>query len=75
MEAFDKDREEVNQVSVGPRLAMRTMKETLVDRETTKIWKEKARAQAILGSCSRSIESVKSGARCYMAFVGEHDIS
>jgi len=34
------------------------------------LWMEEARIDAILGSCSRSLPCVRSGARCFMAFVG-----
>ena len=34
------------------------------------VWMEEARIDAIIGSCALSLKSVKSGTRCYMAFVG-----
>ena len=34
------------------------------------VWVEEARIDAIIGSCALSLKSVKSGTRCYMAFVG-----
>jgi len=44
----------------------------LRDRTQTEIdvWMEEARVDAIIGSCALSLPSVKSGTRCYMAFVG-----
>ena len=34
------------------------------------VWAEEARLQAILGGCKRSLASVRSGIRCYIAFIG-----
>jgi len=35
-----------------------------------KAWLAESRTDAILGACSRSHKSVRSGVRCWMAFVG-----
>lgn len=35
------------------------------------LWLEKARLDAVLGSCPGSLESMKSGLRCYLAFVAQ----
>ena len=55
----------------GPRKAVRALQIHFdstagIDRAA---WLEDARVEAIVGSCRKSIESVKSGLRCYLAFV------
>ena len=55
---------------VGPREALQRM--GLQDQSdiAKQVWLEEARLEAILGSCKLSMPSVRSGIRCYIAFVG-----
>lgn len=54
---------------IGPLAAVKQLR--LQDRtaEERQAWVESARLDAILGVCSRTIPSLKSGIRCYIAFV------
>ena len=54
-------------VGCGPRGALRTLED---DGQSMSEWMQEARLNAIFGSCQLSIKSVKSGIRCYIAFVG-----
>ncbi len=56
---------------LGPRSALRKFELGQLSLDDRLAWVEKARLQAILGSCRLSIESLKSGVRCYVGFVGE----
>ena len=53
----------------GPRKAMKTMQLDRMSVAENKVWLESARLEAVLGSCRRSLPSVRSGLRCYVAFV------
>ena len=55
---------------VGPQSALKRLKSSvdLATPEKRSNWVEQARVSALLGSCPRSIASVKSGLRCYMNF-------
>ena len=55
----------------GPRAALKKLDLASKPPEEVGGWMERARMNAILGSCPGSIESVKSGIRCYLAFVSE----
>ena len=57
---------------LGPRAALRKLGQQNLSRDEKEAWIEGARIDAILGNCSRSLASVKSGFRCYTAFAGEH---
>ena len=54
---------------LGPRGALQKLVGQTSAQKAT--WLEEARIAAILGSCLLSMKSVKSGIRCYIAFVGE----
>ena len=53
----------------GPRKAMKTMQLDRMSVAKNKVWLESARLEAVLGSCRRSLPSVRSGLQCYVAFV------
>ena len=54
----------------GPRAALSRMHlDIRSDAEVAK-WAEEASIDAILGSCARSLPSLRSGVRCYIAFAG-----
>ena len=53
----------------GPRRALARLKRT-EDFTNCNRWKEEARVSAIMGSCICSLPSVRSGVRCYIAFIG-----
>ena len=53
---------------VGPRGAVKRLRAT-VNNEDMSSWCERARVDALLGSCPKSIESVKSGIRAWLEFV------
>jgi len=55
----------------GPRAALRELQLSSRSAVERRIWVEEARFDAILGSCPRSLTSVKSGLNAYIAFVGE----
>ena len=52
----------------GPRNSVNALCLTLHSQVAKDKWCAKARIDAIIGSCSRSLPSVKSGCRCYFAF-------
>lgn len=54
---------------VGPRAAVSKLSSHLANTQTS-VWMESARLQAILGSCARSLPSLRSGISCYIAFAG-----
>ena len=55
----------------GPRLALKSV--GLRDRSAAekKSWVAEARLDAILGSCKKTLPSVRCGIRCFMSFVDE----
>jgi hypothetical protein len=55
---------------VGPREAIKRAKFTVMNHAERLEWVEQARLDAILGCCSLSMKSWKSGARSYYAFCG-----
>ena len=55
---------------VGPIAALRRARLQDMSRANREDWLEGARLDAILGGCRRSLPSVRSGLRCYIAFVG-----
>ena len=56
---------------VGPRKALQKLHNADLNAEQKSKWMETARLDAILGSCCRSMPSVKSGIRMYLAFIDE----
>jgi hypothetical protein len=54
----------------GPRAALRKTLLSNCSQEERAAWVEKARLDALLGGMSRSMTSLRSGLRCYIAFVG-----
>ena len=54
----------------GPRAAVDTLSRINDTPREWGIWLEEARLHAILGACRGSIASVKSGIRCFVAFIG-----
>lgn len=54
--------------AAGPRKNVDALCSALHTQKERNKWCEQARAAAILGSCSRSLPSMKSGCRCYFAF-------
>ena len=63
---------EVNVVSKGrgPRAALTHANLAARTGPEKVTWLEESRIDAIIGSCSLSLKSVRSGVRCYMAFAG-----
>jgi len=57
-------------VGRGPRAALRNalLSEMCLDAKLD--WVEQARLDAILGACRLSMESWRSGVRCYVAYIG-----
>ena len=53
--------------AAGPRAELKKLSKLNVSQ--TKDWMEAARLEAVLGSCRRSLPSVRSGLRLYIAFV------
>ena len=53
----------------GPRRALKELAFAQMSAGDRSTWLEQARIDAIVGSCRGSLESVKSGVRCYVAFV------
>ena len=56
---------------VGPRKALQKLQKCELNTSQKAVWMETARLDAILGSCCRSLPSVRSGIRMYVAFVEE----
>ena len=54
---------------LGRRGALQALAGQTMQQKT--LWLEEARISAILGSCMLSMKSVRSGVRCYIAFVGK----
>ena len=54
--------------TVGPMKSIKRLQLEMVSDVDRIRWLEEARLEAILGCCSHSIKSVKSGIRCYLAF-------
>ena len=52
----------------GPINAAKRFKESLLSVEQLAAWAEKARIDAIMDGCKKSMPSVRSGVRCYIAF-------
>ena len=52
----------------GPHKAIRVLKDTLGSDKLRASWAEQAYANAILGSCSKSVRCVISGLRCWIEF-------
>ena len=57
---------------LGPMAALQSLDERGVSLTAKKAWLEESRLDAILGASSRSHKSVRSGTRCWMAFVGAY---
>ena len=53
----------------GPRKALRSLQAQNLNVAQGVAWLESARLEAVLGSCMRSLPSVRSGLQCYVAFV------
>ena len=56
----------------GPRASLDSLELPSMSVQQRQAWIEEARVKAILGSCSRSMASVRSSVRCYLAFAGMH---
>lgn len=56
---------------VGPRKALQKLHNADLTADEKAVWMESARLDAILGSCCRSMPSVRSGIRAYLGFVEE----
>ena len=54
----------------GPMAAVAVLARVNDSQHEWSIWLEEARLHAVLGSCRSSIKSVKSGIRCFVAFIG-----
>ena len=56
---------------VRPSAALSRVALDLRSNQERQVWIEKARIDALLGCCRRSLPSVRSGIRNYFAFVGK----
>ena len=67
-------RQPINSASagLGPMAALRSLDERRLGPDEKLTWLEESRLDAILGASSCSHKSVRSGIRCWMAFVGTH---
>ena len=54
---------------VGPRGAVKRLQSQIADGTDVDVWLDAARNDAILDSCRLSMKSVRSGVRCYLAFL------
>ena len=54
----------------GPVMAIRNVLRACTTKHEVMTWAEEARIEAIVGSQRLSLASLKSGVRCYCAFVG-----
>ena len=54
----------------GPRGALARLHMAVRSDKEKDAWVQEARVDAIVGSCARSLPSVKSGILCYTAFIG-----
>ena len=57
---------------VGPSVALKRTQLSSMSGFERDVWVQKARLEAILGSMSQSMASLRSGLRCYVAFIGIH---
>ena len=55
----------------GPRMALTRLDLKAMSSEERSSWLKGARADAILGSCARSLKFVQSGLRCYEGFMSQ----
>ena len=55
----------------GPRAALKELQQVMPRENDRKLWVEQARVEAVLGSCPRSLKSLRSGLSAYIAFVGK----
>ena len=53
----------------GPGMALKSLQQQSFSVAQCGAWMEAARLEAVLGSCRRSLPSVRSGLQCYVAFV------
>ena len=58
---------------VGPRAALKAADLGSMDSAARAAWLEESRVDAILGSCRRSLKSVRSGIMCWMSFMRAMD--
>ena len=70
VEVFKRPLREQHPPVAGPRAALLDLRAINQDPESWARWAEEARLRAILGTCQRSLPSVLSGVRCYIAFKG-----
>ena len=54
--------------SIGPARAVQRVVERFPTDADRKVWEVEARARAIVGSCPRSLESARSGMRCWISY-------
>ena len=56
----------------GPLAALRRVPFQNMSDTEKRAWAESARIAAILGNCPKTIKSMQSGARCWIAFLGNY---
>ena len=54
--------------AIGPAQAVRRMSEQFTTEGERRLWEFEARARAIVGSCPRSLDSARSGMRCWLGY-------
>ena len=62
----------IAQRRLGPRDALRALELAFKSPDDVGAWIEHARLAALLGGCRLSINSLRSGIRCYITFVSKH---
>lgn len=60
----------VTAAHAGPRAALQRLDLSGLSRAGRDRWAESARVDAILGSCRLTMKSVRSGMKCWIAFIG-----
>jgi hypothetical protein len=59
-------------VSAGPRAASELANFKGMSQNEKDKWFTNAGMRAVLGACARTLPSVRSGVRCFLAFAGRH---
>ena len=55
----------------GPRASIAASRFDRMSKHEKVIWAQNARIQSVLGACARTLPSVRSGLRCYLAFASK----
>jgi hypothetical protein len=55
----------------GPRASIVASRFEKMSKHEKEVWAHNARIQSVIGACARTLPSVRSGLRCYLAFAGK----